>query len=144
MSWNFIVLPRWNNSPQIDMLPPLGHLILILSKPVFALSPYRCILSGEATNINFIVIGLTRSGLEPTIYHIWGRHANHYTTDAYHLRIISQLKLYGLTWILFYVISIKNRLNLCFFLKHVYKDSRKCSNWFDLNNIISKVRTELI
>jgi hypothetical protein len=27
------------------------------------------VLSGEATNTNFIVLGLTRSGLEPTIYH---------------------------------------------------------------------------
>jgi len=26
-------------------------------------------LSGEATNTNFIVFGLTRPGLEPTIYH---------------------------------------------------------------------------
>jgi hypothetical protein len=33
-------------------------------------------LSGEATNINYIVFGLTQSGLE----HTTG--ANHYTTDA--------------------------------------------------------------
>jgi hypothetical protein len=31
-------------------------------------------LSGEATNINFLVIGLTRSGLEPMIYHNQGGH----------------------------------------------------------------------
>ena len=36
------------------------------------------VLSGEATNTNFIVIGLTRSGLEPMIYHTRGEHANHY------------------------------------------------------------------
>ena len=40
-------------------------------------------LSGEATNANFIVFGLTRSGLEPTIiYRTRGVHANHYTTDG--------------------------------------------------------------
>jgi hypothetical protein len=39
-------------------------------------------LSGEATNTNFIVFGSTRSGLEPTIYHTRGKHANHYITDA--------------------------------------------------------------
>jgi hypothetical protein len=39
-------------------------------------------LSGEATNTNFIVFGLTRSGLEPTIYRTRGEHANHCTTDA--------------------------------------------------------------
>jgi hypothetical protein len=39
-------------------------------------------LSGEATHTNFIVFGLTRLGLEPTIYRTGGEHANHYTTDA--------------------------------------------------------------
>jgi hypothetical protein len=39
-------------------------------------------LSGEATNTNFIVVGLTWPGLEPTIYHTQGKHASHYTTDA--------------------------------------------------------------
>jgi hypothetical protein len=37
----------------------------------------------EKTNTNFIVFGLTRSGLEPTIYRTRGEHANHYTTDAF-------------------------------------------------------------
>jgi hypothetical protein len=40
------------------------------------------VLSGEATNINFKVFGLTRPGLEPTIYHTQGEHAKHYTNDA--------------------------------------------------------------
>jgi hypothetical protein len=38
-------------------------------------------LSGETTRINFIVFGLTQSGLEPTIYRTGGKHTNHYTTD---------------------------------------------------------------
>jgi hypothetical protein len=37
---------------------------------------------GEATNTNCIVVGLTRPGLEPTIYHTRAEHANHYTVDA--------------------------------------------------------------
>jgi hypothetical protein len=49
-------------------------------------SPYSFslmrLLIGEVTNINFIVFGLTRSDLEPDIYHSWGEYANHYTTDA--------------------------------------------------------------
>ena len=40
------------------------------------------VLSGEAINANFIIFGLTRSGLEPTIYRTRCEHANHYTTDA--------------------------------------------------------------
>ena len=39
-------------------------------------------LSGEATNTNFVVFSLTRPGLELTIYRTRGEHANHYTTDA--------------------------------------------------------------
>jgi hypothetical protein len=39
-------------------------------------------LTGEATNINFIVFGLIRPGLEPTIYSTQSEHANHYTIDA--------------------------------------------------------------
>ena len=39
-------------------------------------------LSGEAINTNFIVFSLTWPGLEPTIYHTRGKHANHYATDA--------------------------------------------------------------
>jgi len=39
-------------------------------------------LSGEAANTNFIVIGLTRPMLEATIYRIRDEHANHYATYA--------------------------------------------------------------
>jgi hypothetical protein len=46
-------------------------------------------LSGEATNTNFIVVGLTRPGLEPTIYHTQDEHTNYYTTDAVKIYIVS-------------------------------------------------------
>ena len=39
-------------------------------------------LSGEATNTNFIVFGLTQSGHEPMIYQTRGVHYNHYTTNS--------------------------------------------------------------
>jgi hypothetical protein len=43
---------------------PLKHIILIASQPVFSLSPYCCMLSGEATNTNFIVFCLmTQTGI---------------------------------------------------------------------------------
>ena len=60
----------------------LGHIILILSHPAFALSSLYCVLSGETTYANCIVFGLTRSGIEPTIYRTRGEHANHNTTDV--------------------------------------------------------------
>ena len=39
-------------------------------------------LSGEATNTNLIVFGLTQPGAEPKIYRTRGEHANHYASDA--------------------------------------------------------------
>ena len=39
-------------------------------------------LREEATHTIFIVFGLTRLGIEPTIYRTRSEHANHYTTDA--------------------------------------------------------------
>jgi hypothetical protein len=66
----------------------LGHIILIPSQPVFALSPQCCVLSGEATNTNVIVVGLTRPGLERTIYRTRGEHANNYTTDKVSMKWI--------------------------------------------------------
>jgi hypothetical protein len=61
---------------------PLRHIVLIPSQPVIAHTPYWCVLSREATNTNFNVFGLTRSGLEHMIYHTRCEHANHYTTDV--------------------------------------------------------------
>jgi hypothetical protein len=62
---------------------PLGHIILIQSQPVFALSLYCYIVSWEATHTNFIV----NVWLELTIYHTRGEHVNHYATDAVSLCI---------------------------------------------------------
>jgi hypothetical protein len=39
-------------------------------------------LSGDAANANVIIFGLTRHGLETTIYNISDQQANHYTTDT--------------------------------------------------------------
>jgi len=61
---------------------PLWHIILIPRQPVFVLTPYCCLLNGEAANTNLIVFSLTRPSLEPTIYHTQGEYPNHCTTDA--------------------------------------------------------------
>jgi hypothetical protein len=39
LSWIFIVLPQWNNSQQVDMSLHFGHIIRIMSQPIFALIP---------------------------------------------------------------------------------------------------------
>jgi hypothetical protein len=48
------------------------------------------VLSGVATNTNFIIFGITRPGLNPTLYRTRGEHANHDNTDAIppHLAIL--------------------------------------------------------
>jgi hypothetical protein len=46
----------------------------------------------DMANTNFIVFGLMRQGLEPTIYHTPGEHANHYATDAVQITYIIQLR----------------------------------------------------
>ena len=51
-----------------------------------------CVLSEEATNTNFIVFGLTRPGLEPTIFRTRDEHANHYAMN-YTLKLKHNIKL---------------------------------------------------
>ena len=41
-----------------------------------------CLAKKQQINTNFIVFGLIRTRLKPTIYRTRGEHANHYTTDA--------------------------------------------------------------
>ena len=62
---------------------PLGHIILIPSRPV--LLNAACLPEKQHISI-CIVFGMTRQGLEPTIYRTRGEHSNHYATDV--VRII--------------------------------------------------------
>jgi hypothetical protein len=69
------MLPRWNNSPRIDMSSRLGTLSW------FHVCSYM--LSGKTSNTNFIVFfDLTRQWLQPTINRTRDEHAIYYTTDA--------------------------------------------------------------
>jgi hypothetical protein len=58
------------------------------------------VLSGEATNTNLIVFGLTRLGLQPTIYRTLGEHVNRYATDDV---------VMGSFYFLFYVLNTIDR-----------------------------------
>jgi hypothetical protein len=80
------MLVHWNNSPQINMSPPLGHIILIRSQSVPGNGNFHALrlcsfslmllISEETTNTNFIVFSLTRSELEPSIYRTRVAHAS--------------------------------------------------------------------
>jgi hypothetical protein len=67
-SWICIVLTHWNNTPCVDNVAPLPHIIPIPGRPVFTVMPWCCMLSREAANTNFIVFGLIRPVLKPAIY----------------------------------------------------------------------------
>jgi hypothetical protein len=60
----------------------LWHIILIPRQQAFALSPYSCVLSREATYTNLTVLGLIWTWFDPTIYCTLCKHVNHYTTNA--------------------------------------------------------------
>ena len=70
--FGFLVLAHWNNSPPLDIELHSDTLFWSGANWVFALSPLWRVLNGEATKNYFKVFGLTRPGLEPTIYHTWG------------------------------------------------------------------------
>ena len=63
-----------NKSQQVDM--SLRHIIFLFQ----AYQTLCCVLSGEAANINFLVLSLTRQRLEQTIYLTQGAYTNHCTT----------------------------------------------------------------
>ena len=67
---------------EIQQHNPVVHIITRSTLTEVTPSASCCVLSGEATYTNLIVFGLIRPGLEPTIYHIRGKHANHYVIDA--------------------------------------------------------------
>jgi hypothetical protein len=49
---------------------PLGHIILIPSQPVFALTPWCCVLNGEATNFT-IFVSCIEMWVHPQYKWIW-------------------------------------------------------------------------
>jgi hypothetical protein len=58
--------------------------------------PYieRCVFSGEATDTNFIVFGLTRSGQKPKICRTGGEHANHAVLSDFQFRRSMYIVIY--------------------------------------------------
>jgi hypothetical protein len=78
-------------------------------------------LSGEAANDNFIVIGSTRLGLKPTIYHTRDEHANHYTTDAVRPQLLTKWQQTNQVQILCVnIMSISFAINLWHFERHIF------------------------
>ena len=75
-------LALWNNSLQIDMLPHLDILSWFWANSSLLFLLYVVYLVEKQQMPNFVIFGLTRSGLQTRIYHTRGDHVNHYTTDA--------------------------------------------------------------
>jgi hypothetical protein len=61
----FIVLAHWNNSLRIDMSPHSDTLSWFRANQSLLFLLNCCVLSGEATNTNFIVFGWPDRGSNP-------------------------------------------------------------------------------
>ena len=93
--------------------------------------------SGEATNTNFLVFGLTWSGFEPTIYRIQGKHASHFTTNVVSHTHISSLythilMIYYMLVHVFYNYSTSLSVMWCFiehFKAILTKAIESCTIW---------------
>jgi hypothetical protein len=70
-----MVLPHWNNSSLIHMLPHSVTLSRFRTSQTL-LFQLKAFYFWEAMNTNCIVFGLTRSWLEPMIYRTRGEHTN--------------------------------------------------------------------
>jgi hypothetical protein len=84
------------------------------------------VLSRESTNTNFIVLGLTRSGIEPTTYRTQGEHAKQYATDVVIKSVLARGFEPRLGQTKDYKIGI-----CCFLAKH--EGDRAKTGWFDTN-----------
>ena len=84
LSWIVIVLDHSNNSLRIDKQPHSDTLSCFrANQSLLFLLNAACL--AEKQNTNFIVCGLTRSVLGPTIYCTRGEHVNYYTTRGEHV-----------------------------------------------------------
>ena len=81
LCWIIIVLDLWNKSAG-RYVTAFGHIIVIRSQPDFSPTHWSCTHSREAAYIIYLVFGLTKPGLNTTIYSTWVKHTNHYTTDV--------------------------------------------------------------
>ena len=95
-------------------------------------------LSGEATNTNFIFFCLTRPGLEPTIYRTWGEHANTVKRKIYMYRLYSYLLLITIFYHSRYYNSLWNYTYYCLYMylyRHVINYTRAFKyNWVIIVN----------
>ena len=78
LSWIYIVLAHWNNNPRVEMTFHLDTLFWFSANQYFLLLlSAKCLAKKEQ-----ILFGMTRPGLEPTIYRTPRDDTNHYTIDA--------------------------------------------------------------
>ena len=84
----FYVTNSLKQFPRCSRVTPLGHIILLPSHEVFALTQLCCVLSREAKNTSFIAFGMHRPRLEHAIYCSRVEYANHYRRDAVLLIVV--------------------------------------------------------
>jgi hypothetical protein len=83
LSYIYIVLADWNNNPWTDMSLHLDTLSWFRANQSLLLLRNAVYVAEKQQITNFIVFGLTQSGVESTIYCTRAdEHTNHYTTDV--------------------------------------------------------------
>ena len=119
-----MVLGHWNSSLWVDMSFHSDTLFRFRANQSLLLLLNAAFLVRKQ-HIYFVVFSLTRSGLEPTIYHARGEHTNHYITDLVaHLnniiiikpKLISHSKLTLVYWLYPFVFMVPKILKLFGFL----------------------------
>ena len=100
LSLIFIVLAHWNNSLRADMSLHSDTLFWFRANQSL-LFPLNVVCLAEKQQKPILVFGLTRPWLEPTIYHTWGEHANHYATDVVCILLVISLFIIG-NYIVYY------------------------------------------
>ena len=83
------MLDYWNNSPRINIPPYSDTLSWFRANQSLAYLLNGVCLAKKQQIPIFIVFGLTRSRLEPTIYRTRSVHANHYTTNASNKSVVA-------------------------------------------------------
>jgi hypothetical protein len=99
LSWIFIVLVYWNNSPRIDMSFHSDTLFWFrATQSLFFLLNAVCLAEKQEIPIS-IVFGLTRSRLEPMFYCSWCEHTITPLMQWMYVSLVSGFILVNYIWL---------------------------------------------
>ena len=133
------MLTHWSNSPLVNRHSDTLFWFRA-NQSLLVLLHTGCVLGREVTHTNCIVLGLTRSWFEPTIYCTRGEQTSHYTTNVVlkyvfekaldtnrHKRFILRFNFYPLTRMSKGKVLLSSSLSIEIFWRFLI-------NWFSFIN----------